>query len=98
MQNFSSFVGRAIQNSNYEGGASNSHSAASRNINRMGMNVNRTTSTTKYVMVPKTSVANISEVDDNLSSVGNFSAGTTWRLMTESGKMDDDAIKLTLAS
>ena len=65
MQNSSSsFVGRAIQNSNYEGGASNSHSAASRNINRMGMNVNRTTSTTNYVMVPKTSVANISEVDD----------------------------------
>ena len=96
-QNSSSFVGRAIQNSNYEGAASNSNSAASRNINRMGMNVNRA-STTNYVMVPKTSVANISEVDDNLSSVGNFSAGTTWRLMTESGKMDDDAIKLTLAS
>ena len=76
--------------------ATGSDSASSRNINRMGMNVNRTTSTTKYVMVPKTSVANISEVDDNLSSVGNFSAGTTWRLMAESGKMDDDAIKLTL--
>ena len=99
MQNSSSsFVGRAIQNSNYEGAASNSDSAASRNINRMmGMNVNRA-STTNYVMVPKTSVANISEVDDNLSSVGNFSAGTTWRLMTETGKMDDDAVKLTLAS
>ena len=59
------------------------------------MNVNRASTTTNYVMVPKMSVANISEVDDNLSSVGNFSAGTTWRLMTESGKMDDDAIKLT---
>ena len=38
------------------------------------------------------------KVDDNLSSVGNFSAGTTWRLMTESGKMDDDAIKLSSTS
>ena len=97
MQNSSSFVGRAMQNSNYEGAASNSNSAASQNVNRMGMNVNRA-STTNYVMVPKMSVANISEVDDNLSSVGNFSAGTTWRLMTETGKMDDDAVKLTLAS
>ena len=34
------------------------------------MNVNRASTTTNYVMVPKTSVANISEVDDNLSSVG----------------------------
>ena len=97
-QNSSGFVGRATQNSSYEGAASNSNSAESRHINRMGMNVNRASTTTNYVMVPKTSVANISEVDDNLSSVGNFSAGTTWRLMTESGKMDDDAIKLTLAS
>ena len=94
MQNSSSFVvGRAIQNSNYEGAASNSDSA-SQNINRMGMNVKR--ASTNYVMVPKTSVANISKVDDNLSSVGNFSAGTTWQLMSESGKMDDNAIKLTL--
>ena len=77
IQNSSIFVGRAIQNSNYEGAASNSDSA-SWNINRIGMNVNRAST--------------------NLSSVGNFSAGATGRLMTEIGKMDDDAIKLTLAS
>ena len=96
MQNSSSFVGRAIQNSNYEGAPASNSDSASRNINRSCMNVNR--ASTNYVMVPKTSVANISEVDDNLSSVGNFSAGTTWQLMSESGKMDDNAIKLTLAS
>ena len=86
---------RAIQNSNCEGAASNSDSAL-RNINRIGMNVNR--ASTNYVMVAKTSVANISEVDNNLSSaVGKFSAGTTWRLMAESSKKDDNCIKLTLS-
>ena len=49
-----------------------------------------------FVEIPQKSIAQISEVD--LSSIGNFSAGTTWNFLSNNGKMNDDDIKLSLGS